>query len=112
MRVVLIALLLQFLLPVFLPIVTQAGDMREDAHATAVHAHHSSIVIPQLLKEKDDETELNDDTILIDYVALIDFTDHSFVLTRFHESKLRPYLFAEHINCHPPLYTLFGVFLI
>lgn len=110
MRVVLIALLFQILAPVFLPIVTQAADSQHD-HAI-LHAHHSPIVIPQLLKEKEDETEVSHDIWVTDYIPIIDFSDHTLILTQSHESKLVLCSFSEHIDLHPPLYTLFGVYII
>ncbi|MBT1710180.1 hypothetical protein KK062_18180 [Fulvivirgaceae bacterium PWU5] len=111
MRVVLMALLLQILAPVFLPIVTLAADIQND-HAV-LHAHHSPIVIPQLLKEKeDDETGLSHDLWVTDYITLIDFSDHTRILTQSHESRLMPCSFSERIDLHPPLHTLFGVYII
>jgi hypothetical protein len=110
MRVVLIALLFQILAPVFLPIVTQAADIRRD-HAV-LHAHHSSFVLPQLLKEKEgDEAKVHHDMLGADF-PIIDFSDHTFILTQSHESKLTPCSFSAHIDLHPPLYTLFSVYII
>lgn len=111
MRVVLIALLFQILAPVFLPIVSQAADMRHDD--VVLHAHHSPIVIPQLLKEKEgDEVEYSHDILVTDYIPIIDFSHHTLLLTQSHESRLAPCSFSQHIDLHPPLYTLFGVYII
>ena len=113
MRIVLIALLFQFLSPAFFSVVTQNGSMNEDNHGVVVHTHHSSIVIPQLLKEKDETEEYKADILdLVDFFPLIDFTDHSFVLTQLHESKLTPFSFGDRIDHQPPLFTLYSVFLI
>lgn len=110
MRVVLIALLFQILAPVFLPIVTQAADFQSD-HAV-LHAHHCSLVLPQLLKEKEgDEAKVHYDVLGTDFL-IIDFSDHTSVLTQSHESKLTSCSFSEHIDLHPPLYTLFSVYII
>lgn len=110
MRIVIIALLFQFVSPAFFAVITQGADIRENDRAT-IHTPHSSIVIPQLLKEKD-ETEKNDDDFTINLVALIDFTHHSFVLTKSHESKFTPFVFHDRIDHHPPLFTLHRTFLI
>jgi hypothetical protein len=111
MRVVLMALLIQILAPVFLPIVTLAADIQNDH--VVLHAHHSPIVIPQLLKEKeDDETGFSHDIWVTDYITIIDFSDHTRILTQSHESRFVTCSFSEHIDLHPPLYTLFGVYII
>jgi hypothetical protein len=111
MRVVLIAVLFQILAPVCIPIVTQAAATQDDR--VALHAHHSPIVIPQLLKEKEgDEVEFCFALWVADYVPLIDFSHHTLLLTQSHESRVAPCTFSERIDLHPPLYTLFGVYII
>lgn len=112
MRVVLIALLFEILAPLFLPVVTQAADIQSD-HAV-LHAHHSSLILPQLLKEKEkegDEAKLNQGILGTDF-PIIDFSDHTQILTQSHESRFMPCSFSERIDLHPPLYTLFGVYII
>jgi hypothetical protein len=114
MRIVLLALLFQFLSPAFFTVITQSsGGVVEDHHSVVLHAHHSSIVIPQLLKEKDETEEFKADVLdLVDFFPIIDFTDHSFVLAQLHESKFNPFTFSDHIDRHPPLFTLYRTFII
>lgn len=113
MRIVLLALLFQFLSPAFFSVITQSSGVVDDHHGGVLHAHHSSIVVPQLLKEKDETEEFKADILdLVDFFPLIDFTDHSFVLTQLHESKFNPFAFSDRIDGHPPLFTLYRVFII
>jgi hypothetical protein len=111
MRTVLIALLIQVVSPAFLSIITQGANPIHSDHPS-LHAHHCSVVIPQLLKEKDDESDDKADNVTANYVALIDFTDHTAVLTQHHENKITPFIFRDRFDPHPPLFTLHGVFLI
>ncbi|HEY9046611.1 MAG TPA: hypothetical protein VIN08_11975 [Ohtaekwangia sp.] len=115
MRMVLMVLLFQFLSPAFFTIVTQRGNLQQDNHGISVHAHHSSIVLPQLLKEKDEsETEFKASAVadILNFVPLIDFTNHSFVLAQLHTSRLRSFVFHDRINHQPPLFTLHSVYII
>jgi hypothetical protein len=109
MRIVLLALLFQFLSPAFFI----GDDIVDDHHGTVLHAHHSTIVVPQLLKEKDETEEYESEIIdLVAFFPLIDFSDHSFVLTQLHESKFNPLAFSNHIDRHPPLFTMHRAFII
>lgn len=115
MRIVLLALLFQFLSPAFFTVITQSSGSGaiDDHHGVVLHAHHSSIVVPQLLKEKDETEEFKASILdLVDFFPLIDFTDHSFVLTQLHESKFNRFSFSDRIDRHPPLFTLYRVFII
>lgn len=113
MRIVLLALLFQFLSPAFFTVITQSDSLIDDHHGVVLHAHHSSIVVPQLLKEKDETEEYKTDILdLVDFFPLIDFTDHSFVLTQLHESKFNRFAFSNTIDRHPPLFTLHRAFII
>lgn len=113
MRIVLLALLFQFLSPAFFTVVTQSSGVIDDHHGLVLHAHHSSIVVPLLLKEKDETEEYKAEVIdLVDFSPLIDFSDHSFVLTQLHESKFDPLAFSNRIDRHPPLFTLHRAFII
>lgn len=112
MRIVLLALLFQFLSPAFFTVIQSSGVV-DGHHGAILHAHHSSIVVPQLLKEKDETEEYKADVLdLVDFFPLIDFTDHSFVLTQLHESKFSRFAFSNCIDRHPPLFTLYRVFII
>jgi len=111
MRIVLIALLIQFVSPVFLSVITQGTNPIHNIYPS-LHAHHCSVVIPQLLKEKDESDSKVDGDATINYVALIDFTDHTSVLTQYHTYKITPFIFRDRFDHHPPLFTLHGVFII
>lgn len=110
MRFVLLLLVIQFFSPVFLTVVTP-GSATVENNQPKLHAHHSSIVAPQLLKEKD-ETESKICEMAVDFTTLIDFKDHSFVLKELHTYKFTPSIFRERIDYRPPLFTLNSVFLI
>lgn len=111
MRIVLLALVFQFVSPVFMSVVTQAGIESDEHHGFTLHAQHSSIFIPLLLKEKD-ETEHKEEAPIINFFALIDFTDHAFVLTELHSIRLTPFAYHNRIDHHPPLFTLHRDFRI
>ena len=110
MRFVLLLLVVQFISPIFLSVITPGASTVENNHPK-LHAHHCSIVAPQLLKEKD-ETETKISEVAVEFVALIDFKDHSSVLEEFHTNKFTPFIFRERIDHRPPLFTLHRVFLI
>ncbi|HEY3402921.1 MAG TPA: hypothetical protein VGK59_06020 [Ohtaekwangia sp.] len=110
MRFVLLILVIQFFSPVFLTVITP-GSSTVESNGPKLHAHHCSIIAPLLLKEKD-ETETKSSDTVVEFVALIDFTDHSSVLTELHTNKLTPFVFRDRIDHRPPLFTLNSVFLI
>lgn len=110
LRLVLIALAIQFSSPVFYSVITTGAPLDGEAK-TSIHANHSSIIAPQLIKEKD-ETESETLHFGVELVTLIDFTDHSFVLTAWHALKIAPLSFRNQVDPHPPLFTLHRVFLI
>lgn len=111
MKTVLIALVIQVVSPAFL--------LREHANPVfssdpSLHTHHCSLIIPQLLKEKEesDSDKKTDDNATTSFVALIDFTDHTSVLTQYHEYKITPFAFQDRFDHLPPLFTLHGVYII
>lgn len=111
LRLVLLALLIQFSSPVFFSVITAGTPLIDQQGKATLHANHTSIVAPLLIKEKD-ESETDTFNFLVNLVALIDFTDHSSVLTERHAIKIKPLGFRDRFDLHPPLFTLFGVFLI
>ncbi|WP_333820195.1 hypothetical protein [Ohtaekwangia sp.] len=112
MRLVLVALLFQFLSPAFFTVM-EDHDQQSNGCATAIHAHYNTLAIPQLLKEKD-ETEFKTDDILdiAGFIPLLDFSAHSFVLAQLHTIRFRPFNFSDRIDQHPPLFTLYSSFII
>ena len=110
MRFVLLILVIQFFSPVFITVITPGSSTVEN-NGPKLHAHHCSIIAPLLLKEKD-ETETKGGDAVVEFVALIDFKDHSSVLTELHTYKFTPFIFRDRINHRPPLFTLHSVFLI
>lgn len=111
LRLVLLALLIQFSSPVFFSVVAAGTSLTSKEGKTTLHTDHTSIVAPLLIKEKD-ESESESFNLFVNLVALIDFTDHSFVLTESHCYKIIPLLFHNRFDPRPPLFTLFRVFLI
>jgi hypothetical protein len=109
MRVVLVLTLFQFFTPVFFTVSAQDADPNKEIGG--YHPTHNSIVIPVLLKEKE-ETESRVDDADTDFIPLIDFSDHSFVLAEHHASRLTPFVYRYRYDHQPPLFTLHGAFLI
>jgi len=110
LRLVLIALAIQFSSPVFYSVITTGSPLDHEGKAS-VHANHSSIIAPQLIKEKD-ETETESLELGISLVTLIDFSDHSSVLRAWHSFKISHLSFRNHFDQHPPLFTLHRAFLL
>jgi hypothetical protein len=110
MRVVLVLTLFQFFAPVFFTVSAQGVDPAQEK--CDYHPAHNSIVLPVLLKEKE-ETELRaGDAGDTDSIPLIDFSDHGFVLAELHASKFTPFVYSYRYNQRPPLFTLHSAFLI
>jgi len=109
MRIVLVLLVFQFFSPAFLPVAAALGSDNEQKPVT-IHTEHSSIVLPLILKEKD-ENEHEEAITTFALTPLIDFTDHSLALTESHELKYNPAL-GQHYNHQPPLFSLFCAFII
>jgi hypothetical protein len=109
MRIVLVLILFQFTAPAFLSVNAQGTEPTQGT--CGYHALHNSLVIPILLKEKE-ETESRCDDSFIDFVALIDFSDQRYVLREFHASRFTPFIYRSRYDYRPPLFTLYGAFLI
>jgi len=109
MRIVLVLLVFQFTAPAFLSVSAQGTEPSQET--CGYHPLHNSLVIPILLKEKE-ETESRCDDSFTDFVALIDFSDHSCVLAEFHASRFTPFVYRSRYDHRPPLFTLYGAFLI
>jgi ABC-type methionine transport system ATPase subunit len=110
-RVVLLALIIQVICPVFFSVVPQAGEVVEHETKTTLHADHRSILAPQLIKEKD-ETETEERHTTSERVTLIDFSNLKFVLETHHASKISPLAFPNHIDYRLPLFQLHRVLII
>jgi hypothetical protein len=103
----LVLMLFNFLSPAFIPLVVQEIPTER---ATAVHAHHSSIIAPTFLKEKDEKDDVDIDTPQ-QAAALLDLTSHSFNLTVSHSNKYS--ISAEEVAfIPPPRISLFCTLLI
>jgi hypothetical protein len=109
MRFVLALIVFQFIAPIFVSVVAQGAELNRET--SGYHSPHNSIIIPMLLKEKE-ETEARAETFDIDFVPLIDFKDHSFVLTELHATRFTPFVYRDRYDDQPPLFTLYGAFLI
>jgi hypothetical protein len=110
MRFVLVLMLFQFIAPAFISVISQGADAEKET--TNYHAEHSSIIIPLFLKEKEETEESRADDSHFDLIPLIDFKDHSFVLTELHETKFTPFIYRDRYDFQPPLFTLHGAFII
>jgi len=109
MRFVLVLLLFQFIAPAFPSV--DAQDSVPDRETCVYHKLQHSIIIPVLLKEKE-ETESRSDDSFTGVIPLIDFSDHSYVLAEFHTSKFTPFIYHDRYDHRPPLFTLHGSYLI
>ncbi len=109
MRLVLVIIIFQFIAPAFISVVAQ--DTQPSKETSGYHAQHSSIIVPILLKEKEEtEESTSDDFSHVDFIPLIDFTDHSFALTELHETTFTP--FVNFYDYQPPLFALHGAYII
>jgi hypothetical protein len=106
-RIALLVMLFQFVCPAFLPIVTQQDTVSKDM---TIRVQHTSIVVPLLLKEKD-EKENAESASESDVAPLLDLSSHSFNLTAAHDNK-HAEVYEEHGIAHPPLFRMFCTFLI
>lgn len=106
-RIALLVLLFQFVCPAFLPIVTQQETVSKE---TTISKMHTSIVVPLLLKEKDEkeDTESLSDS---GAAALLDFSSHGNNLTAVHDNKQSEVL-QEHCLTRLPLFKIFCTLLI
>ena len=110
MRIVLALLLFQFISPAFLPVAGQGLDAVEK-RSISLHAEHSSILLPLILREKEeDDHEGSDITFVL--TQLIDFSDHNLALTELHELKYNSLNYAQWYNHQPPLFALFCTYII
>jgi hypothetical protein len=110
MRFVLLAILIQFAVPLFVS-ATALTDSQVNSHTTRYESAHNSLLIPQLIKEKE-EGEDRADHFFIDFVTLIDFKNLNAVLTSFHSFRIKPFIFQNRYDHHPPLFTLHHAFLV
>lgn len=111
MRIVLVLTVFQFIAPAFLSVVSQGAEPGKET--SCYHADHSSILVPLLLKEKEENEEtVSDNFATIDLVPLIDFTDHSFALAELHENKFVPFGYRDRYDHELPLFQLHGSYLI
>jgi hypothetical protein len=106
-RIGLLAMLFQFLSPAFVPLVTQEVPT---SRPIAFSVQHSSLIVPMLLKEKD-EKEDSELFSISDSPPLLDLTSHTFNLSAAHKIKYS-IASAEHGLLQPPLFSLFCTLLI
>jgi hypothetical protein len=101
------------LLQVFLPAVESEETDACLMSAQQFSDHHSrhSVSPIALMKEKE-ETEGESEYFSVQLFQLIDFSNHTFLLSRYHRTKLERFAFLENITWRPALFTLNRVFLI
>ncbi len=107
-KLALILILFQFFAPCFLPVTIQEIS---PANSQSVHAQHNSLVVPFLLKEKD-EKEHEGFSCESDLSPLLDLTIHSFNLTASHTSKNIYCSDERWYDPQPTLYLRNNTFLI
>ena len=78
-----ILILIQFFSPCFLPLTVYEIS---NANNQSIHVHHNSVVVPFLLKEKD-EKEHEEFSSESNLSPLLDLNIHSFNLTASHTTK-------------------------
>lgn len=112
MRFVLVLMLFQFIAPAFINVVSQDGESQKGI--STYHAESNTIVFPLFLKEKEETEEESSrfDDAHFDVVPLIDFTDHSFVLTELHETRFTTLPYRDRYDVSPPLFTLHNSYII
>jgi len=108
MRIALVTMLFQFFAPSFLPSIVQRVS---PAKTTSIHTPHSSIVAPQLLKEKDENSD-DQHKSTSNLAAILDFTAHSFNLTATHKGKVNYLHHDQWFDLQPALFTRLCTFLI
>lgn len=108
-RIVILALTLQVLCPLF---VTVVSDVPIVGGETVIQDKHTAINSLLLFKEKEEEGEERNENHSVHLVQLIDFTEHSTILKNSHEVRICPSDFRLRIDHQPPLFTLHSVFLI
>lgn len=100
-------MLFQFLAPAFMPVVVQEIPSED---VIAYHQKHSSVVVPMLLKEKD-EKEHEEFFSVSSSTQLLDLTSHSFNLAASH-GTIDSFIQNERWFPQPSLLALFCTFLI
>jgi Na+-translocating ferredoxin:NAD+ oxidoreductase RnfG subunit len=106
-RIAILVMLFQFVCPAFLPIVTQRDAVSKE---TTISEQHTSIVVPLLLKEKD-EKENAEFTSESDATPLLDLLTHSINLTAAHDHK-HAAVYEEHGTTRPPLFRMLCTLVI
>lgn len=109
LRIVILALTIQVLCPLFINVVS-AGAL--SSGETVIQDRHHAVNSLLFYKEKEEESEERNQNHTVHLVQLIDFTEHSAILKNFHAIKHTPSDFRLHIDHRPPLFTLHNVFLI
>ena len=109
MRFIVVLLLFQFMAPAFTLVNTQGIGPNREACIWRQKCH--SLIIPVLLKEKE-ETESRGDDSFADCAPLIDFSAHTCVLAAFHTARSTPFIHHHPYDHRPPLFTLHRSFLI
>jgi|GEM_PF-1862044 hypothetical protein len=105
-RIVLLVMLFQFVGPSFLPITTQREAVSKE---TTIGIQHTSIVVPVLLKDKD-ETENTETTSHPVLALLIDLSSHVINLSAAHDNKHS--IHEKQGITHPPRFRVFCTLLI
>jgi hypothetical protein len=111
MRIVLFLLLFQFISPAFLHVAGQGVEVTE-VKSASLHPEQNSILLPLILKEKEEDE--HEDVAITTFIRtqLIDFTDHILALTELHELKNNSVHFENWCAYQPPLFELHCTYII
>jgi hypothetical protein len=108
MRVTLAMILFQFFAPSLLPCVVQKAS---PSKTTSVHTPHRSIVVPLLLKEKDEKADEHVSSGP-NLAAILDFASHSLNLKATHKGNYNYLHRDQWYHLQPAIFTLLRTFLI
>jgi hypothetical protein len=111
MRIIFFLLIFQFISPAFLS-VAQGYNEKQEPKPSCINTEHTSIVLPILLREKEENEHDDDNCFSFSLTPIIDFKDHSLALTELHTAKYEPIHFGIQYDHQPPLFTLNCVYII
>lgn len=107
MRGVLFLLLVQFTIPAFVSYAAQNDNAALPAKTTNIKIEHRSLLLPVLLKEKEENKREGSTKYDFTTLPIFDFSDHSLALIESHQLKYIPARCSLWNSHHSSLFTLF-----
>ena len=109
---ILTSLLLQAISPIFFSVLSSSPETSfKRFEKTSLHPERHSVIAPLILKEKE-ETESDDNALLLEFIPLIDFSRQKVLLAERHAHKITHLLFDNRVDTRPPLYVLNSTYVI